>query len=597
MIGWRNWDPVSLVKSSLLPDGPAVRLSLVDRRTGHHQSEFRWPSLVKLGPSAYDGSYAAVRLRSGAAVFDYEMSSEGMRLFVRVSPVSDCAGCEFRMEIGPAQKGTLVTSEQAVIWLGADSAISFSSPTPGSALKGTSIVSDASKPFILAAQPVEQSPLEPETREATLTKNGSLGRPELEAQAKAAIAEQRTALQSRLGSSLKEAICAACGWNTIWSPARCKEYLVSTRDWCVFGNYGDYVLFGWDSFLSALLASVYDPDLAKAALLRIFEGQTEAGFVPSIQSEIGVSDDRSHPPVGALCVWMIYSLTADSSILESSLDPLLRWHRWWPKARDGKGDGLLEWGSHPAPLRHPQWQAHNLWAARYESGMDNSQMYDDASFDPKANVMELYDVGLTSLWAADSVFLAKIARELRKPEEVDRLEAEARRNVQLIDERLWDEARSIYANRFWDGRWSDRVSPTSFYPVLTGMVSQERAKRLLDHLRDPKEFWTEFPIPTVPRADPAFAEQYYWRGRVWPPVNFLIYCGLKLSGFDAVASDLAERSLALFEGEWAGKSHIHENYNARSGDGDDTPESDPCYTWGALLALIALWESGELDLL
>ena len=51
---------------------------------------------------------------------------------------------------------------------------------------------------------------------------------------------------------------------------------------------------------------------------------------------------------------------------------------------------------------------------------------------------------------------------------------------------------------------------------------------------------------------------------------------------------------ALFLKEWTEEGHIHENFNAITADGDDVdpadPEgsSDPIYTWGGLLALIAL---------
>jgi hypothetical protein len=47
--------------------------------------------------------------------------------------------------------------------------------------------------------------------------------------------------------------------------------------------------------------------------------------------------------------------------------------------------------------------------------------------------------------------------------------------------------------------------------------------------------------------------------------------------------ELAQRSFALFSKEETEKGHVHENYNAIAGDGDDVTNSDKFYHWGALL--------------
>jgi len=41
------------------------------------------------------------------------------------------------------------------------------------------------------------------------------------------------------------------------------------------------------------------------------------------------------------------------------------------------------------------------------------------------------------------------------------------------------------------------------------------------------EFWGEFVIPSIARNDPAFKDQQYWRGRIWGPMNYLVYLGLR----------------------------------------------------------------------
>ena len=47
------------------------------------------------------------------------------------------------------------------------------------------------------------------------------------------------------------------------------------------------------------------------------------------------------------------------------------------------------------------------------------------------------------------------------------------------------------------------------------------------HLLNPEEFWGQWVIPSIARNDPAFHDQDYWRGRIWGPMNYLVYLGLR----------------------------------------------------------------------
>ena len=110
----------------------------------------------------------------------------------------------------------------------------------------------------------------------------------------------------------------------------------------------------------------------------------------------------------------------------------------------------------------------------------------------------------------------------------------------------------------------------------------------------------QFGLPSIARSDPAFTDQTYWRGRTWGPMNFLVYMGLAHPRYHAVAevqqakAALANASRALLLQEWLDKHHVHENYNAMTGTGGDKENSNPMYTWGALLGYIALAENGLL---
>ncbi len=86
-----------------------------------------------------------------------------------------------------------------------------------------------------------------------------------------------------------------------------------------------------------------------------------------------------------------------SMFLSQTFSALLHWNRWWHQHRDN--DGYLAWGSDGEnPPGDLDDSARGTRAgAILESGLDNSPMYDDATFDPKTHLLQYADVGLMSM--------------------------------------------------------------------------------------------------------------------------------------------------------------------------------------------------------
>jgi len=116
-----------------------------------------------------------------------------------------------------------------------------------------------------------------------------------------------------------------------------------------------------------------------------------------------------------------------------------------------------------------------------------------------------------------------------------------------------------------------------------------------EHLYNPVEFWGEWVLPSIARNDPAYPEQSYWRGRIWGPMNFLVYIALRRAGMRQACSDLATKSRALLLKGWLEHGHVCENYNAETGDmavAEGRTGGDSFYYWGGLLGTVALMEAG-----
>ncbi|MCG3126234.1 MAG: hypothetical protein CHACPFDD_01064 [Phycisphaerae bacterium] len=607
---WRCWERTTLAGVLNGPQSLLVRVALQDRRDGTYQSEFRWPALERLGPNDYQGQYAQATLRFGRVRWSFEMASAGRRVFLLVRALNEveAGDVQIRLEtlFDPPEAGQIVSRENEVVARSAELAWRIHSPTPSARRYGTTIASMLNRPFMAVIEPAADFGKRLEQRSESEPRSAGSAAPltSEEREIASAVRAARAAYLARFSYVPRElwwmyaAIPYGLGWNLIWAADRREPVQVCSRDWCVHGNYGEWVLFNWDTFLLAPAAADFDADYAHQILRPQFSVQTADGLIPGIASPLGISADRAMPPDATLPLWKAYLRTKDRSFVEAYYESLLRYYKWWRRNRDGNNDGLLEWGSNPVEAAHPQWQAHTAWASRYETGMDNHPMWDDVLFNARTHTQEQTDVGLNALHAIEGVCLSRMADLLGQKNDAAKLAEHAELTARKLHETLWNEDVGLWLSRRWDGTWNPRASSCCFYPIFMAAARFGRkpaipstavARAVSEHLRNPKRFGGKYLLPVSPRDDPAYPEQYYVRGRIWPGQALLVHTALREAGQEDAAAELARGCLATLRDEWVREGHLHENYHAETADGDDTPESDPLYSFGPMLA-IAAWQ-------
>jgi len=386
-------------------------------------------------------------------------------------------------------------------------------------------------------------------------------------------------------------ICLA--WDTIYDPFKKRVVSPVSRIWSCYSG-GGWVLFEWDSYFAAWMAGIENKELSYANAIAITEEATEEGFVPNFVHPSGVkSRDRSQPPVGSMTIRALCDIFGETVLAEKLFDALLQWNRWWPENRDR--DGYLCWGSNPyEPVSGNSWESNGVndrFGGALESGLDNSPMYDDVPFDKKIHLLLLADVGLMSLYIADCRALADLAERIGRGPEADELNRRADSYAETL-KYMWCEETGLFLNKnLATGEYCYRLSPTHFYPLIAGVATQEQAERMInEHFFNPEEFWGDWILPSIARNDPAYPDQNYWRGRIWAPMNFLVYLGICNYDLEKARTALVERSTALLLKEWREHGHVHENYCGDTGEGCNKGNSDRFYHWGGLLGLIALLE-------
>ena len=380
-------------------------------------------------------------------------------------------------------------------------------------------------------------------------------------------------------------------WDTIYDPVLKSPITTVSRIWNK--QWGGYVLFCWDTYFGALMQSLDNKTLAYSNVFAITEMVTKEGFVPNYACQNGFkSFDRSQPPVGSIVCLKIYNRFKEKWFLDRVYKILSGWNDWFYEKRQTK-NGLLTWGSDP----YDKYYDHRLesdgigdWqGASYESGLDNSPMYEDIPFDYDNHRFMLDDVGLSGLFIADCYALSEIAEVLGFLDDKDKFLDRATEMENRLEE-LWDEETGLYLNRRTDnGEKEKRISPFHFHALFSKKVSSERKNRIIkEHLLNKDEFWTNYPLPSIAKSDPSYVKQTYWQGRVWAPMNFLVYEALVTAGELEVAKMLADKSEKLILKEWLECGHVHENYDPENGEGCNNERSDKFYHWGGLLAYISL---------
>lgn len=337
-------------------------------------------------------------------------------------------------------------------------------------------------------------------------------------------------------ADVKEAVQAATMWNYIYTPAEYGPILPVSRSWDfvkhpVNLDWG-YVIFDWDNIFASFMSSLDSKEIAYSNFIQVVRSKTSRGFVPNYSAGGSKSSDRTEPPIGAKVLLEIYNKYHDLWLVDLLFDDLLAWNDWFVRERMFGPHGIVSLGSNTIAGYH-DFAAGQMQGARFESGLDNSPMYDgdffktglytDGSF--SVGQMELYDVGFASMFVSEAECLASLADLLNRTDG-NKLRKRADSQRDLISAQLWDDKGGIFTNKFWNGSFYRRISPTSFYAMMAGAASREQATMMVENwLHSPDHFciakhgdfegnqdicW--WGLPSIEASDPAFPALGYWRG-------------------------------------------------------------------------------------
>ncbi|WP_430390482.1 MGH1-like glycoside hydrolase domain-containing protein [Dyella sp. 20L07] len=343
--------------------------------------------------------------------------------------------------------------------------------------------------------------------------------------------------------------------------------------------------WAWDSWKHVAALAHFAPDLARDQMRAMFDYQAADGMVPDCiyldKAENNWRDTK--PPLAVWATLEIYHATGDKAFLAEMYDKLVRYHRWWFKARDHDHNGLAEFGATDG----------TRIAAAWESGMDNAVRFDSAVMLKNGDgawSLDQESVDLNAYLYKEKLDLAEMAQVLGKKQDHDVWLKEAAVMKGVIQARMFDSAEGY----FFDARLGKpdlvRVyGSEGWTPLWAGVATDEQARSVVRVMLDPEKFNTYMPFPTLAKDDPRFSPiKGYWRGPVWLDQAYFGVEALRRYGYEKQADEMTSRLVLSAQG-LTKQAPMYENYDPLTGHGYQSPN----FSWSAASYLLLMRGTGE----
>lgn len=206
-------------------------------------------------------------------------------------------------------------------------------------------------------------------------------------------------------------------------------------------------------------------------------------------------DSRTGLSLLAYATWRWYELHGKQEQLAALYPQLAHNLRWWIQDRDPDGNGLFE-------IDH-----------QLETGMDDLYRWGKAQADMRYEALDASSYAYANLLA-----LANMAEVLGHPEDQAFFVAYAEKTAAAMHRLLWDEDRQAWFDLHPHSQHLADAYPTitMFYPFFVGAADAAHMGVFRNFLLNPREFWTNHPVPAVPLSHPQYDPASFWTGPAWP---------------------------------------------------------------------------------
>ena len=353
----------------------------------------------------------------------------------------------------------------------------------------------------------------------------------------------------------------------------------------------------WDSCFHAIILSGLNIEDAKAEILSLLSQQFQNGMIPhmiywenhekvtfpKIQWGKDVTSTITQPPMIAYAIWQIFQKDKEVDFLKNTYRHLYHFYRYLLNERDPHEKHLIgimnpdESGEDNSPRFDlplglpPQHTFEENIQKRLNLVAQNIECKFDAPFCMR-NFFWVKDVPFNAIMVENLRILSQIASKLDFGEDASFFAAEAEKIVLAMRKYMFED--NLFWPTFGENYQKIKIKTWAIFAPLFAQILTKKEDLVEKHLLNPREFWTEYKIPTVSIDEPSFDPKSLWRGPVWIGTNWFIYKGLKNYGFLEIAQQIKDSSLKLLS-----NSGFREYFNPQTGEGLGAKN----FTWGGLI--------------
>lgn len=355
----------------------------------------------------------------------------------------------------------------------------------------------------------------------------------------------------------------------------------------------------WDSCFNAIVLSYFDIERAKKEIETLLLPQKENGFISCVTlwkkrfplEEIFYTTGITQSPVIPISVETVYRKSEDTDFVKRVYPKLKLYFDWLYRTRDRNSNGLLEilhpWESGtdsiPSFDKELGFKSHNpstieVWRAllrilfKYQSlGWDENKMY-------RSEMFLIENITFNSIYAKSLVSMKYLASVLgKKNDESDWTKRYEKVRNSLI-KLSWSRKDGLFYDLDRNGKQIRQKSTSCPMPLILPDLPHDVIKTLVEkHLLDRDEFWSPYPVASVPINEKTFnsKERYVLsRGPVWINVNWFLSKALKEKGYRKEAKVIIKKTVELVE-----RNGFREYFNPFTGAGNGQKN----FTWGGLI--------------
>lgn len=189
-----------------------------------------------------------------------------------------------------------------------------------------------------------------------------------------------------------------------------------------------------------------------------------------------------------------------------------------------------------------------------------------------------------------------VALYLGKEEDAAVYENDIEQSENALNSLTWDEESGYFGYTVYDKGGKPYIMRTAegenfnkgfdgLYPLVAGAVEGERARRLVSHLKNPREIWSGAGLSAVDMTASYYFDDGYWNGNVWMSHQWFFWKTMLDLGDGDFAFSIADRALEIWRQETDFSYYTYECFGIK------TKRGGWFHNFGGLSAPVCVWAS------